>query len=552
MPQQLPASALAAQILGEMPSPDYLVERDVPIFAAHTIPGDVRMGPDGQPQLSADGTPLREPDFVVDARVLQYVARNCNRRYQRGEYAPIVVGHTIDGAPANQQPEVIGRIGERDQIPPFRLINKNGLPTIVCDFWIRAEDKIKRQKHPRVSVELWNEGPPENWFIDPVSVLGAVTPALVLGSRYSMVAVARTSRGARKYSAMLMPSATNVQIPGGKQTAKPKYEGAKMADVPGPAAGSGPGVGGAGALSDPDLQAIASLLIKGISATPEWQFVQQQMGAAGGVNGTPAAVSAGAPASPLDAPGGDAPAPGGLDAPGGSPPDPLEGADEYTRSRYAKLSQYMAEPDGKAKAAGFMEALDDDGRAELTKYACKNPAMKSHYEMSDAAPAAPVASPTQEPPPMANPSNGAYSASPAFVKKYEAERAADKKRIEYLEQQVGALAIEKAKVKRYDRLRSLIQDENLAIDDIDEEYALTAGFDDAQFDKHCENAVKKYARRPSAEGIWTGVEASVPSRPNPMEANAKLYAAARQIADSQPGLGWDGAKEAAAKKLAGG
>lgn len=123
---------------------------------------------------------------VYDAKLLQHIANNCNRRIQdTGDWCPVVVAHTRDAdqkASVTDDPPVIGMAG------PFWVGTLGKLkprPCIFATFWIFPECESTFLRNPRRSVEIWPEERPEDRFFDPISCLGAETPKRDLGMIYS-------------------------------------------------------------------------------------------------------------------------------------------------------------------------------------------------------------------------------------------------------------------------------------------------------------------------------------------------------------------------------
>lgn len=112
--------------------------------------------------------------IAVTAERLQQIADNNNRRVSdTGDECPIVVGHTIDGAPAKFQPEVVGYAREFKVKPFF----KTGRKALFARWRVFADRLDTLLTNPRRSVELWLG----KWEIDPIALLGAETPDRDLG-----------------------------------------------------------------------------------------------------------------------------------------------------------------------------------------------------------------------------------------------------------------------------------------------------------------------------------------------------------------------------------
>lgn len=108
---------------------------------------------------------------VVDARFLQEVANNNNRRFaQTGDATPLTRGHTSDD-PSAPDPPVLG-YAVNFRVAPWR----NGRNALYADFKVdrRYEKDIDNSRR---SVELWFA----KREVDPIAVLKATTPERDLG-----------------------------------------------------------------------------------------------------------------------------------------------------------------------------------------------------------------------------------------------------------------------------------------------------------------------------------------------------------------------------------
>lgn len=140
---------------------EYVIYEDVPVWCEHY-------------------SRLVDQHFGGDE--LAKVAERCNERItETGDYSPIVLRHTKeDGA---NDPPVVGLAG------PFKVgtIGKSKPKAAILArmrFFKSDIDQVKR--YPRVSVEYWfKKSDPTNGYFDPISLLGAETPELDLGLRYS-------------------------------------------------------------------------------------------------------------------------------------------------------------------------------------------------------------------------------------------------------------------------------------------------------------------------------------------------------------------------------
>jgi hypothetical protein len=184
---------------------DFVVIEDRPIWHEHWT----REGRDENGDLETESVYMGEPE-------LEQVARNCNERIrQTGDFSPFVINHTKDDGSVD--PEVIGFVG-----PMF--VGKFGkdkpkAAIYARKIWVFKQDYEKLKKFPRVSVEYWStKSDPTNGVLDPVAALGASTPELDLGIRYSRndagVQVMRYSKVSR-FSAESAPGGSNTYVPDG-------------------------------------------------------------------------------------------------------------------------------------------------------------------------------------------------------------------------------------------------------------------------------------------------------------------------------------------------
>lgn len=142
----------------------YIVRDEIPILDEHVL-------------KDKEGRSIQK----VTESDLRKIADNNNRRVKEtGDYCPVVIGHTRDGAPEHEQPEIVGHAYN------FRVGNlfKTGRKAIFCTMRFFRDKYNKCKGYPRRSVEYW----PERQEIDPISLLGATSPERDLGlMQYSKV-----------------------------------------------------------------------------------------------------------------------------------------------------------------------------------------------------------------------------------------------------------------------------------------------------------------------------------------------------------------------------
>lgn len=111
----------------------------------------------------------------VDEPKLHLIAENNNRRVEEtGDLTPIVIGHTKDDAPENEQPEIVGYATDFFVAPFF----KTGRKALFARFLAQKDKLDKFREYPRRSVELWRG---RKWYVDPISILSSSTPERDLG-----------------------------------------------------------------------------------------------------------------------------------------------------------------------------------------------------------------------------------------------------------------------------------------------------------------------------------------------------------------------------------
>lgn len=118
----------------------------------------------------------------------EFIDKTCRRMNERfestGDLCPLVVGHTIDGAPEHDQPQKVGYLSN------WRSGDWNGKRAAFADHWIKNDNTLVIQgtpmklsaaevatRFPRRSGEIWFG----RYEVDPHCLLGATTPHRDLG-----------------------------------------------------------------------------------------------------------------------------------------------------------------------------------------------------------------------------------------------------------------------------------------------------------------------------------------------------------------------------------
>lgn len=113
----------------------------------------------------------------IDQKFLEkLVARMREREATTGDLCPFVIGHTKDDPQGDEEangPPLVGYLMNWQVLPFF----DTGKLAAAADIWIYKKDVERVKKFPRRSSEVWVT----KYEIDPVSALGATTPARDLG-----------------------------------------------------------------------------------------------------------------------------------------------------------------------------------------------------------------------------------------------------------------------------------------------------------------------------------------------------------------------------------
>lgn len=505
-------SKLKPQRYQATPDGEFVIFENVPVFKEHVgIEGEVE---------------------VYDRQKLQWICDNMNRRIRdTGDFTPIVVQHTPtpedEAAGKKHDPPLIGFAG------PYHLAQfgaEQPVWTIFADrFYIFKEDEQIFRKHPRRSVELWEEADPKKRYFDPISVLGAETPALDLGILYrrasSHIPVRRYSYRAhliKRYSAAaaVMPSGTNTFAPSGTDLKKKNHD--KEADPV--------------ALSPDEIHQ----LVDALRSLPEFQFVQEQMKASGGADNGEAlspidgdgGANEGDPAKVADANPSNEPAPKPEDEQGktkyesagdraiGTQVDDVGGGrstkdGSYNQEemegdwhhKYEKMRKYAADGDMDSFKKHYAEMNDDD-RVRCMKYAMAPDAKDDKVEanptgVDEPKPSAPKTEDLTEKRPMQHARPGASQPqikaaidpeSQIKFAKLERENSDLKQRYAKLEQTVAGIENGRRKAVRYAKLKGL-EAEGYSFNP-EEEIADVASMSEEEWTKHQSRIVKHYQRVP--------------------------------------------------------
>ena len=148
-----------------------------------------------------------------DDKMLRWIAANNNKRMKEtGDAVPVILGHTKDDVPEEDQPPIVGESKDFYVAPLMNAVGestgRNAIYARTTTFTEQDVEKYDLKRFPRRSVEIWFDKDP---IIDPIALLGASTPERDLGLmrlkrkgtryRYSLNAVrlqARRTGGLKK------------------------------------------------------------------------------------------------------------------------------------------------------------------------------------------------------------------------------------------------------------------------------------------------------------------------------------------------------------------
>ena len=211
--------------------------------------------------------------FVADITeaFLDRLIEHMNERERlTGDLAPLVIGHTKDGEPEIASPPLVGYAKHWHK----GILGETGRPCAFIDAWVLKEKVDLARGYPRRSCEVWVD----RYEVDPISLLGATTPARDLG----LMKLSRDGRvTVESPGDMNMPEEKKTDKPTDKPAADPKESGeakgndgkldqilsmltdllAKLSPPAGeqPAAGAaGAGAGAGGEMSDEEFEKLLS------------------------------------------------------------------------------------------------------------------------------------------------------------------------------------------------------------------------------------------------------------------------------------------------------
>ncbi len=463
-----------------------------------------------------------------DREALAAIVDRCNRRIMdTGDLAAMSAGHTPDfeqKSKGMQMPDLVGFTG------PFRMgLIGDQQPKwcIFADEHIFNDEYSRVQKMPRRSPEVWLAPKMSDRVMDPIAVLGSEPPRLDTG-------VGRFSRSSRRLDTARYMNVARYSMgsfPGGSNTFTQKYsaEGGQM--------------------DQETIQNVVQAVMQGIAATPQWQYLTDQMTASQnpipesadtGPTPSPAAAvvdpsnPTGSPADPSAIPSaapaasGD-PAPAAAKPPGDAPPAapaappgdaaPAGGDPTEKKPPANPDSPPAAKTDVGPKSEGTDESgatpeelasMPDDEKAEYSKLSPSHQygymqARRRHCK-----------------------SGGGDGGSMQY------SNPVDRARYSRMEGELVSLRGENAALRadrtyrdRYSKLSELNQIHEF---DINEEATECRGLTDDQFTKHLDRIVTRYQRRDPNGGMPTLVLPDL-ERPSPVVQDQKVERYSRRAVE---------------------
>jgi hypothetical protein len=155
---------------------------NVPHFKEHEYPWMPRNA-DGSPKLDEDGQPIVRKE-VYDFDSLRRICENMNDRIaDTGDFPPLTDKHSPKKGSEESKPRLVGFAG------PFGMgmvgnVNPRWAIVAKQEHWFKDKSYLAREM-PRRSAEVYLGRPMEHRILDPVTVLGADTPALDMGIHYA-------------------------------------------------------------------------------------------------------------------------------------------------------------------------------------------------------------------------------------------------------------------------------------------------------------------------------------------------------------------------------
>lgn len=161
---------------------EFSLIENVPHFKEHDYPWMPRQK-DGKPLLDDDGQPVVRNEHY-DFEAMNAICENLNERIaDTGDFSPITDRHNKNAPGDHSKPGILGFAGPYglgmvgNKEPKWAVIAKQ-------EHWFSDKAHLAREL-PRRSAEVYLGRPMHQRILDPVTALGADTPALDMGIHYS-------------------------------------------------------------------------------------------------------------------------------------------------------------------------------------------------------------------------------------------------------------------------------------------------------------------------------------------------------------------------------
>lgn len=261
----------------KFPDDQYAHIENVPVFMEHEYPRYL-LERDGRPKLDADGRQLKVVE-KYDLDALKSICANLNYRIRNTkDFSPISDKHSPKKGSEESKPRLfgfsgpygLGQVGNEDT--KWAIIAKK-------EHWFKDKAHLARE-YPRRSPEVYLGRPMEDRILDPITALGADTPALDMGIHYSqdessgeLVACYSGPPITAHYEAPCFAGGGNTFVPEPLSVKKKSYAEAPQAAAPAaPAPTTNPG--SSSVLISPED---ANTIIQALMETEVMQWATAQM-----------------------------------------------------------------------------------------------------------------------------------------------------------------------------------------------------------------------------------------------------------------------------------
>lgn len=166
----------------KFPDDEYAHIQNVPVFMEHDYPRYL-LERDGKPKLDADGRQIQVIE-KYDLEALKSICANLNYRIRNTkDFSPISDKHSPRKGSEESKPRLfgfsgpygLGQVGNEDT--KWAIVAKQ-------EHWFKDKAHLARE-YPRRSPEVYLGRPMADRILDPITALGADTPALDMGIHYA-------------------------------------------------------------------------------------------------------------------------------------------------------------------------------------------------------------------------------------------------------------------------------------------------------------------------------------------------------------------------------